>query len=109
VKHGLLSVPGASLGASTAKRLVRALPPGARARLKGAVNSAQSASGEVAAPGPADPLDEPLTPNEVESFSVFEHVTFSIDKARRTLGYAPAVDFDEGMARTAAWIRWANI
>jgi dihydroflavonol-4-reductase len=28
---------------------------------------------------------------------------FSIEKARRLLGYAPAVDVEEGIARTAAW------
>ena len=31
--------------------------------------------------------------------------TYSIAKARRILGYAPAVDLDEGMARTEAWLR----
>ena len=33
---------------------------------------------------------------------------FSIDKARRLLGYAPAVDLDEGVARTAASYRQAG-
>jgi nucleoside-diphosphate-sugar epimerase len=33
---------------------------------------------------------------------------FSIDKARRMLGYAPAVDLEEGIARTAAWYRQAG-
>jgi nucleoside-diphosphate-sugar epimerase len=31
--------------------------------------------------------------------------TYSIDKARRVLGYDPAVDLDEGMRRTEAWLR----
>ncbi|MDQ1301188.1 MAG: Epimerase protein [Chloroflexota bacterium] len=30
---------------------------------------------------------------------------FSVAKAQRLLGYAPAVDFAEGMRRTAAWLR----
>lgn len=30
--------------------------------------------------------------------------TYSIDKARRMLGYEPAVDLDEGMRRVAAWL-----
>jgi nucleoside-diphosphate-sugar epimerase len=34
---------------------------------------------------------------------------FSIGKAQRVLGYAPSVSFAEGMARTAAWIRWARL
>jgi nucleoside-diphosphate-sugar epimerase len=29
----------------------------------------------------------------------------SIDKARRLLGYAPIVPFDEGLRRTVAWFR----
>jgi nucleoside-diphosphate-sugar epimerase len=33
---------------------------------------------------------------------------FSIDKARRRLGYAPKVDLEEGIARTAAWYREAG-
>jgi len=33
---------------------------------------------------------------------------FSIDKARRVLGYTPRVDVDEGVARTAAWYREAG-
>lgn len=33
---------------------------------------------------------------------------FSIDKARRLLGYAPKVDVEEGIARTAAWYREAG-
>jgi nucleoside-diphosphate-sugar epimerase len=33
---------------------------------------------------------------------------FTIDKARRLLGYAPKVDLDEGIARTAAWYREAG-
>lgn len=31
--------------------------------------------------------------------------TYSIDKARSVLGYEPAVDLDEGMRRTEAWLR----
>jgi nucleoside-diphosphate-sugar epimerase len=31
--------------------------------------------------------------------------TYSIEKARRLLGYEPAVALDEGMRRTEAWLR----
>jgi len=30
---------------------------------------------------------------------------FGVAKARRVLGYAPAIDFDEGMRRTEVWLR----
>jgi nucleoside-diphosphate-sugar epimerase len=33
---------------------------------------------------------------------------FSIEKARHRLGYAPVVDLEEGIARTAAWYRQAG-
>jgi nucleoside-diphosphate-sugar epimerase len=32
-----------------------------------------------------------------------------IDKAREKLGYNPAFDLEDGMARTAEWARWANL
>lgn len=35
-------------------------------------------------------------------------VTFSSDKAKHRLGYAPRVSFQEGMALTAEWLRWAG-
>lgn len=35
----------------------------------------------------------------------FNPSRFSIDKARRLLGYEPRVDFDEGMRRTEDWLR----
>jgi nucleoside-diphosphate-sugar epimerase len=31
--------------------------------------------------------------------------TYSIAKARRVLGYEPAIDLDEGMRRTEVWLR----
>jgi nucleoside-diphosphate-sugar epimerase len=30
---------------------------------------------------------------------------FPIERARRELGFAPAIGFDEGMARTIEWLR----
>ncbi|MEZ4770328.1 MAG: NAD(P)-dependent oxidoreductase [Caldilineales bacterium] len=39
----------------------------------------------------------------------FNPSRFSIDKARRLLGYTPRVSFDEGMRRTEAWLREAGV
>jgi hypothetical protein len=36
-------------------------------------------------------------------------VRVRIDKARRLLGYRPAVDFALGMEMTEKWARWANL
>jgi nucleoside-diphosphate-sugar epimerase len=41
--------------------------------------------------------------------NAFGNVVFSIEKARRVMGYHPSVDFVEGMERTAAWIQWARL
>lgn len=48
-------------------------------------------------------VSPPLYPRRVEFFK--KDRAFSIEKARRMLGYEPAVDLDEGLARTAAWYR----
>jgi nucleoside-diphosphate-sugar epimerase len=48
------------------------------------------------------------TPTEIsrESMRYFTRTgTYSIDKARRLLGYEPAVDLTEGMRRTESWLR----
>jgi nucleoside-diphosphate-sugar epimerase len=34
---------------------------------------------------------------------------YSIDKARRQLGYEPTIELEEGMARTEAWVRQENL
>jgi nucleoside-diphosphate-sugar epimerase len=51
-------------------------------------------------------IEPPLHRRRVEFWT--KSRAFSIDKARRLLGYAPAVDLDEGVARTAAWYRQAG-
>ena len=48
-------------------------------------------------------LAPPLYPRRVEFFS--KSRAFSIEKARRLLGYRPRVDLEDGLARTAAWYR----
>lgn len=48
-------------------------------------------------------VEPPLYPRRVEFFG--KSRAFSIEKARRLLGYAPRVHLAEGLARTAAWYR----
>jgi nucleoside-diphosphate-sugar epimerase len=48
-------------------------------------------------------LSPPLYPRRVEFFELDR--AFSIDKARRLLGYEPRYSLDEGLAQTAAWYR----
>jgi nucleoside-diphosphate-sugar epimerase len=48
-------------------------------------------------------IEPPLYPRRVEFFH--KHRAFTIDKARRMLGYEPQVGLEEGLARTAEWYR----
>jgi nucleoside-diphosphate-sugar epimerase len=48
-------------------------------------------------------VSPPLYPRRVEFFA--KSRAFSIDKARRLLGYDPKVDLEEGLGRTARWYR----
>jgi nucleoside-diphosphate-sugar epimerase len=51
-------------------------------------------------------IEPPLHRRRVEFWT--KSRAFSIEKARRILGYEPRVDVDEGVARTAAWYRGAG-
>ena len=51
-------------------------------------------------------LEPPLHRRRVDFWT--KSRAFSIEKARRLLGYAPRVDVEEGIARTAAWYREAG-
>ena len=48
-------------------------------------------------------IEPPLYPRRLEFFS--DSRAFTIDKARRLLGYQPRVGLDEGIRRTIAWYR----
>lgn len=48
-------------------------------------------------------LSPPLYPRRVEFFALDR--AFSIDKARRLLGYEPRYSLEQGLANTAAWYR----
>jgi nucleoside-diphosphate-sugar epimerase len=51
-------------------------------------------------------IDPPLHRRRVDFWT--KSRAFSIEKARRLLGYAPKVDLEEGVARTARWYREAG-
>ncbi|MEX1257186.1 MAG: NAD-dependent epimerase/dehydratase family protein [Gemmatimonadota bacterium] len=106
-KQGFYSVPGMRWASGAAEAALKRLPARASARVRAAIAEAKGAG--APAPERGDAPARHLSPGEVETLSVFEHVTFSVEKARRLLGYAPSVDFTEGMTRTEAWIRWAYI
>ncbi len=100
-------MPGVNVAADFAKATLGVLPQAQQSRIKGWIASTKTPA--TATRSPANAPSRPLTRSGEVMFSTFRDVTFGIDKARNLLGYAPAIDFTEGMARTTAWIRWAGI
>jgi hypothetical protein len=56
----------------------------------------------------AHPAVPPLLPRGIVQQYAATTI-FSIERAKRVLGYDPKISFAEGMARTAAWIKWARL
>jgi nucleoside-diphosphate-sugar epimerase len=80
-----------------AKSAYRALNRGAKqARRQTAVSSAK----------PMPPL---IYPPPILIDYLAAEVAFSSEKAKRLLGYEPAVSLDEGMAITGQWAKWAHL
>jgi len=52
-------------------------------------------------------LSPPIYPRRVEFFMLDR--AFSVDKARRLLGYEPEVSLDEGLRRTSEWYKANNL
>lgn len=52
-------------------------------------------------------LTHPLSPPEIEFFGSKSSV--KIDKARRLIGFHPAVSLEQGMRLTELWAMWANL
>ena len=48
-------------------------------------------------------IDEKITKANIKFLGL--NLDFSIEKAKRILGYAPAKTFDEGMAETLNWYK----
>ena len=107
-RQALRTVPAvdnfARLGKSMAQTL---LPAPTRSAIRQKLlngNKNNSSAGEVQSEAPP-----PLSLGELYMFTAYEETSFSIDKARRVLGYNPKIDFNEGMKRTTAWIKWARL
>lgn len=82
----------------------KALPIRVQLRLREIMSTRGNADSEDAHASVTRPL---IQPSSVRLYS--ESRTFSIEKARRVLGYDPQVTFSEGINRAAAWIRWARL
>jgi nucleoside-diphosphate-sugar epimerase len=106
-RTALCSVPIVRRLLHAGKRLATMLPASTQHRLQQRLvrHETRTAPMHQARPTPRAPLSEA----EVNMLNAFGSVVFSIEKARRVMGYHPSVDFVEGMERTAAWIQWARL
>jgi nucleoside-diphosphate-sugar epimerase len=105
MREALLRIPVVGRMGGLARWMARTVVPHAmQRRLREYVVSAT-----LSAPDEPGGTAGPSLPSRslVEIYA--SRAVFSVEKARRVLGYAPAVDFDEGMRRTAEWIRWARL
>jgi nucleoside-diphosphate-sugar epimerase len=91
---------------------LRWLRAGARRLLPGRLKTAlKKGAGLLRQPRTQPPDGEPplFLPEGLLRAVYASQAHIRMDKARRILGYEPAIDLDEGMARTAVWAREANL
>jgi nucleoside-diphosphate-sugar epimerase len=108
-RRALRSIPAVERSVHTGKAIARSLLPAPvrrslRQKLLGKNANSSPDSNNVQS------ISRPLlSQDEVDMFATFDKIVFSIEKARRVLGYSPKIDFSDGMERTAAWINWARL
>lgn len=110
MRQALSSIPvvkrSALMGRSVARSL---LPSPARRLLRQKLLGGNANGGPRDGAERASQSDPVLSQAEVNMFTAYENVAFSVEKARRLLGYDPRFGFAEGMRRTAAWMQWARL
>jgi nucleoside-diphosphate-sugar epimerase len=105
-RRALRSIPVVEHSVEAGRAIARTLlPASTRHRLRQMLLSDNTSS--LRGNG-AETKARPL-PSQAEVDIYTTNVVFSIEKARRMLGYDPKISFAEGMERTAAWIRWARL
>jgi nucleoside-diphosphate-sugar epimerase len=108
MRRALSSIPIVKRLVQMGRSVARSLSPASIRRLP-----RQTLSGTGAPVDLRDVAQRPSPPvfsqAEVNMFTAYENIVFSIEKARGLLGYDPKIDFAEGMRRTAAWIEWARL
>jgi nucleoside-diphosphate-sugar epimerase len=108
MRKALASIPIVKRSVQIGGSIARAVLPGPTRRWLGQKVLDTNATGLPNGTTQVKPVPV-LSQAEVGMFTIFDEVSFRIEKARRILGYEPTIDFDEGMRRTAAWIQWARL
>ena len=94
----LMQIPLTEAAMKKAWTYVSSLPPEKRERLRTRFGVRRAAPKSANAKFIPDPVTV-----ATQSTNVF----FSIDKARRLMGYVPRVQFADGMHRVEQWLRYA--
>jgi nucleoside-diphosphate-sugar epimerase len=94
----LMQIPLTEVALKTAWNWVDSVPPEKRERLRARLGVRRAVASSTAAKFIPDPVTE-----ATQSTTVF----FSIEKARKVLGYEPRIRFADGMKRVEQWLRYA--
>jgi nucleoside-diphosphate-sugar epimerase len=106
-RRALRRMPAVDWVARTAQAVGGALLPRG---VRGSRQTDSNSSGHAgSANGQSLSADLAPLPSPTEIAVHCTRVTFSIEKARRGLGYQPQVAFAAGMKHTAHWIQWARL
>jgi nucleoside-diphosphate-sugar epimerase len=101
-RQALRKVPAIAKAEKVAKGIIRRLPVNLSRMVKPPPSSTNGASAPFSQVPSAVAI--PLSEDDVRFYSC--QIVFSIEKARKMLGYSPTISFDEGMRRTAEWLQW---
>jgi len=100
---------------ATAEKMARGVlerfPNGVRgAVLRPGVGQSYMKTNGAVAPAPTPVAPTPVIPLSDHDTRLYTcNVAFSIDKARKVLGYQPEIGFPEGIRRTGEWIKWMKL
>lgn len=107
IRHAIRSIPAVTRIEGAGRAFVRnVLPERVGRTLRGVLAKALTEGREPSGSGEARAVS--LLPRSLVRLCASTTV-FPIRKASSVLGYAPQVTFEEGMRRTADWMRWARL
>jgi nucleoside-diphosphate-sugar epimerase len=106
-KDALRKVPAMAATEKIARRVIDRLPGDVRQLVRRATTATNGTGPTGFAKATAKQSTIPLSDHDVRLFTC--NIVFSIEKARKLLGYDPKIDFAEGMRRTGEWIKWMKL
>jgi nucleoside-diphosphate-sugar epimerase len=109
-RTALRSVPALATAEKFARQMIDRFPGDIRQVAKRVVSRGNGARPQPGGGTTSTASKSPVIPLSQHDVSLFTcNVVFSLEKARKMLGYEPEVGFAEGMRRTAEWIKWMKL